>query len=85
MKNQKIYRVMAAVIALVVIVFSLVALITRLSVPGLMPIGLSLLMLLMLLNEEITKNKKSMKVLFIVAGVLNFILGVLQIITAIVK
>lgn len=83
-KSRKLYYVIYVVISFVIVASSLVYLIAQKTIPGLTPTSLALLMLLMLLNDGITNNKKSRKALFLIAGVLNILLGILQIVIAVV-
>ena len=78
-KREKILSISMVVLALVVLVSTVVYLITDKMIPGLMPLSQAALMVPM---YSLWKNRepKWISYLFILAGILNLIAGVMQII-----
>lgn len=78
-KKEKILSISMVVLALVVLVSTAVYLITDKMIPGLMPLSQAALMVPMYILWK-NREPKWISYLFILAGILNLIAGVMQII-----
>lgn len=77
-KKEKILSISMVVLALVVLVSTAVYLITDQMIPGLMPMSQAALMVPMYILWR-NREPKCISYLFILAGILNLIAGVMQI------
>lgn len=82
--KQKIYFAIVIVLAIIVIACSVMSLVLRdATIPGVAPFSCGLLMITMMLNTGVLGGKKWVKILFLVAALLNFMAAILQIVTAV--
>ena len=77
-RKEKILAIVMTVLAVVVLVSTVAYLITDKMIPGLMPLSQAALMIPMFLLWR-NREPKWISYLFILAGILNFIAGVMQI------
>ena len=77
-RKEKILSVVIIILALVVLISTVVYLITDKAIPGLMPLSQAALMIPMFLLWR-NREPKWISYLFILAGILNLIAGVMQI------
>lgn len=77
-RKEKILAIVMTVLAVVVLVSTVAYLITDKMIPGLMPLSQAALMIPMFLLWR-NREPKWIRYLFILAGILNLIAGVMQI------
>ena len=77
-RKEKIFAIVMIALAVVVLVSTTVYLITDKMIPGLMPLSQAALMIPMFLLWR-NREPKWISYLFILAGILNLIAGVMQI------
>ncbi|MFZ2537490.1 MAG: hypothetical protein WAX04_01135 [Oscillospiraceae bacterium] len=89
--KEKALNVVGIVAAIVAMVSSMIYLFTQKMIPGLSPLALAVLMGILLWNykkknkTQTIKNYKIVSILFLVACVLNFVSGIIQIVSSLIK
>ena len=82
MKKEKILGVCTIVSSVIVIALSVIYLLTEKMIPGLNPLCLAVLIVLMIFKDKTTGKNKYIKLLFFIAAGLNIIAGIIQLANA---